>query len=490
MPGVARVTFGSGLLRHVVAPPAAAPGCRVREVLARVFAESPHARARVLDERGALQRQVVAFVDGAEVGDRTGLTDAVRPDGEIHVMPALSGGADEDADPVLDRVVEQASELLHVQRVGLAVIEPDDSGPVLRFVAARGLSNKFSDRVRPRHWRDGTTPRAIHERRPVWSADVLNDPTLDLTPGTRRGIEAEGYHAVLSVPLLVRDHALGALVLYRDEPGPFTPEVVELAQVFAAQAAVAIENSRLCRRAEDRATKLHTLSGLTQLIVSAAASGEVVRAVAEASTQLLGARVARVWIDVPELRTLRIEANHGADASEQIAFAVGTEAPYGEGIAGTVHASRRPLYGRDLQADPHRSQRLLALQNELHAFAALPLVTGDRAVGVLILIFAERRDFTAEERELMHLLADQAAIAIHQSQLYREGDRRRQEAEVMAELASKINASLELDEVLARVVEGARDLCRADFSRIAVRTPTIPPCASATGSAPARHGKA
>ena len=74
----------------------------------------------------------------------------------------------------------------------------------------------------------------------------------------------------------------------------------------------------------------------------------------------------------------------------------------------------------------------------------------------------------------MRLLADQAAIAIRQSQLYREGDRRRREAEVVAELASKINASLELREILERVVEGARDLCRADSSRIAVRTPDDP----------------
>jgi GAF domain-containing protein/CheY-like chemotaxis protein/anti-sigma regulatory factor (Ser/Thr protein kinase) len=371
-------------------------------------------------------------------------------------------------------MVEQASELLHAQRVGLAVIEPDDAGPVLRFVAARGLSDLFAQRVRPLHWRDGTTARAIHERRPVWSADILNDPAIDLTPRTRHGVEAEGYRAVLSVPLLVRDHTLGALVLYRDQPGPFTPEEVELAQVFAAQAAVAIENARLYRRAEDRATKLRTLTALTQLIVSATTSGEVFRAVAEAAMELLGARVARVWVDVPELRVLRIEASHGVVPQERDAVPLGTEIPRDEGIAGAVLSGRRPLYGPNIQVDPHRSERLLTRQPHLQAYAALPLVAGDRVVGVLIVIFAEPRDFTAEEQELMRLLADQAAIAIRQAQLYGEADRRRQEAEVMAELASKINASLEPDEVLARVVEGARDLCRADCSRIAVRTPDDP----------------
>lgn len=131
------------------------------------------------------------------------------------------------SDPFLERVVAQASEVLHAPKVGLAVIEPDEAGPfVLRFVATRGLSDQFAERTRPTHWRDGTTAMAIHERRPVWSADLLNDPNVDLTDATRRAVEAEGYRAVLSVPLLAGDHVLGALVLYRDAPGPFSPEAV------------------------------------------------------------------------------------------------------------------------------------------------------------------------------------------------------------------------------------------------------------------------
>ncbi len=379
-------------------------------------------------------------------------------------------------DPVLERVVEQASELLRAPKVGLAVIEPGDTGPVLRFVATRGLSDQFAERIRPTHWRDGTTAMAIYQRRPVWSADLLDDPNVDLTDATRRAVEAEGYRAVLSVPLLARDRALGALVLYRDEPGPFSGETVELAQVFAAQAAVAIENARLYRRAEDRASKLQALSALTQLIVSAAASDKVFQAVAEASTQLLGARLARVWIEDPERRVVRIEASHVIDLADAGgAQDVGVELPSADtGIVGLALRDRQPLYGRDIQTDPRRSARLVQQVRGLHAFASLPLVAGDRAVGALVLIFAERRYFTDEEREIMRLLADQAAIAIRQSQLYREGDRRRQEAEVMAELASTINASLELDDVLARVAEGARALCRADLSRIALRTPDDP----------------
>jgi GAF domain-containing protein len=392
----------------------------------------------------------------------------------------------DSVDPILERVVEQASELLRAPKVALAIIEEDphfggewvhdgEPHPVLRFVATRGLSAHFAQRTRPTHWRDGTTPMAIKERRPVWSADLLRDPNVELTDATRRAVEAEGYRAVLSVPLLAGAHVIGALVIYRDEAGPFSAEAVELAQVFATQAAVAIENARLYRRAEDRATKLKALSALTQLIVSATASDKVFHAVASASTMLLGARLARVWIEDAERRVVRIEASQGLEAEGVSGSDVGFELPSEDtGLVGLCLRERRPVYGRDLQLDPRRSPRLAQQVRDLHAFAALPLVAGGRAVGVLFLVFAEVRDFADEDQEIMGLLADQAAIAIRQAQLYREGDRRRDEAEVMAELTSSISASLELGDVLARVANGARDLCRADLSRIALRTPDDP----------------
>ncbi len=89
---MARVVFTRNLERHVACPATEAPGATVREVLERVFAGNPALRGYVLDEQGALRRHMTVFVDGAMVRDRAGLTDAVREDGEIHVMQALSGG--------------------------------------------------------------------------------------------------------------------------------------------------------------------------------------------------------------------------------------------------------------------------------------------------------------------------------------------------------------------------------------------------------------
>ncbi len=87
-----RVVFTQNLQRHVACPPADVRGTTVREALDCVFAANPRARGYVLDDQGELRPDMVVFVDGEKAADRRGLTDAVRPDGEIYVMQALSGG--------------------------------------------------------------------------------------------------------------------------------------------------------------------------------------------------------------------------------------------------------------------------------------------------------------------------------------------------------------------------------------------------------------
>ncbi len=87
-----RVVFTRNLQVHVEVPPAEVDGTTVREVLDNVFAHNERARLYVLDERGAVRRHMVIFVNGDQIGDREALSDPVPPDGEVFVAQALSGG--------------------------------------------------------------------------------------------------------------------------------------------------------------------------------------------------------------------------------------------------------------------------------------------------------------------------------------------------------------------------------------------------------------
>ena len=86
------VEFTPNLAHQTDAPKCRVSGATVRECLQAVFAEHAALRGYVLDDQGEVRPHVVIFVDGAAVQDRSGLSDAVKPDSEVFVMQALSGG--------------------------------------------------------------------------------------------------------------------------------------------------------------------------------------------------------------------------------------------------------------------------------------------------------------------------------------------------------------------------------------------------------------
>src|SRR5262245_49036414 len=128
-----------------------------------------------------------------------------RDRGDVHAQTARALAdvaraiaSSHDLEVVLGMIAEQVCALVDAQRSLVVLL---GAGEHIRLVASHGLANRFAE-LRPRHRHDGLAMTAITERRPVWSADVLRDPSFDLSLPFRSAIEAEGYRAALAVPLL------------------------------------------------------------------------------------------------------------------------------------------------------------------------------------------------------------------------------------------------------------------------------------------------
>src|SRR5499427_7722282 len=158
------------------------------------------------------------------------------------VLRALSGSTF-DLQSVLGSLLEKAVRLCDAQK---GLIYRQD-GDVYRVAASYGHSDEFLEKVvKPnpiRTNRSSATGRAVVERRVVHIHDILADPEYHWGKDQR---DHEGMHrTILAVPMLKGDAIIGVIVIRRTQVLPFTDKQIELLTTFAAQAVIAIENTRL-----------------------------------------------------------------------------------------------------------------------------------------------------------------------------------------------------------------------------------------------------
>ena len=153
-----------------------------------------------------------------------------------------------DLQTVLKRILEQVRRLLNMRMS--AIIALDEQVGVFRIRASRGLSNQFVEQLSIQPTEPGSvTMRALHAREPIQVSDTETDPSY--TPQRPRA-RAEGYRAVLAVPLNTQYAPPTALLVFHPKPHEFSHNEIQLLSNFANQATMAIENAVLYERSDMR----------------------------------------------------------------------------------------------------------------------------------------------------------------------------------------------------------------------------------------------
>jgi len=144
-------------------------------------------------------------------------------------------------DDVLQLIVTMTAQMMD-SKICSIMLSDGDSGE-LRIIATQSLSEQY--RRKP-HLKTGQSisGRAVHERRPIIVADVTKEKDYMYPDLAAK----EGLASLLSVPMMVRDKAVGVINSYTSVPHHFTFEEVRLMQAIANQAAIAIEHATLIEK--------------------------------------------------------------------------------------------------------------------------------------------------------------------------------------------------------------------------------------------------
>jgi GAF domain-containing protein len=162
-----------------------------------------------------------------------------------------------ELETVLKTIVSWAVHLTGLD--GGSIYEYDERAEEFRLQAAENMSDDIADDIRnaPTRKGDGALGRTAITLEPTQVPDTLDDSYQSVR---KELLIRAGYRALLAVPLLREDRLLGGLLVNRNAPGEFAPEVVELLKTFATQSALAIQNARLFREIAEKGRQLEAAS--------------------------------------------------------------------------------------------------------------------------------------------------------------------------------------------------------------------------------------
>src|SRR5262249_13742029 len=317
-------------------------------------------------------------------------------------------------------------------------------------------------RVRP----EMQTPlgRAIRNKQVVHVADLTADQSyLGGEPPAIDAVELGGVRTLLVVPMLRGQELIGTINIFRQEVRPFNEKQIELVTNFAAQAVIAIENTRLLNELRESLQQQTAISDILRVISSSPSDViPVFQSVAEHAARICEAQF--VDIVIVEDGMMRIGAAIGEIGGllrrrEAVTLDRTT-------VMGRSVCDKEPVHVTDLQnaGAEFPLGRELALKWGHRTILGVPLIREGHALGTILVRRTEVRPFEDKHIALLKTFADQAAIAIENTRLLNELRESLQQQTATSEVLRVISSSPgELAPVFDAMLTNATRICEASY---------------------------
>ena len=283
-----------------------------------------------------------------------------------------------------------------------------------------------------------------------------------LRPLLPRIVHLLGDHPVVYAPLLASGRTLGILNVTAHW---LTPDDVTMVAALADHVAIALE--QVAGQAETRSAleRERMRNQVAETLASARDLSQVLHQVVDLAVQMTRADAGGMILVDTDGQMAGAPYFVGLPEDPRL-----NPEPGGVGVVWRVLRQREPLVLDDYPADPQATPGLVAAG--VKTYLAVPLIHGDEVVGAMALFGRQaEKKFRQDQVELAEGIARQAAIAVKNARLFQEVESRAEESQALIRTARSVTASLDLMTVLSLIAEQARDLLRADGSRIHLLDP-------------------
>jgi signal transduction histidine kinase len=288
-------------------------------------------------------------------------------------------------------------------------------------------------------------------------------------------VEVGGMRTLVGVPMLKEGELIGSINMYRQEVRPFTDKQIELVKNFAAQAVIAIENTRLLnelrQRTDDLSEALEQQTATSEVlrVISGSPANiqPVLEIIGERAEKLCDAEISVVSIvdgELIRLASIHGVAEAGAEAVLQRAFPMQLT---DETVTARAIRTRSVCHVADVLSDPQYQRKDTARVSGYRGCLGVPMVRDEQVVGAIFVARKQPGLFSDTQVQLLKTFADQAVIAIENVRLFNETKNSLEQQTATADVLKIISRSaFDLRTVLQTLVESAARFCNADKATI------------------------
>lgn len=243
--------------------------------------------------------------------------------------------------------------------------------------------------------------------------------------------------------------------------------MIETLELFANQAAIAVENARLLEDLQQRIDSLTLFNQVSRSLSAQLDLPGLLNTIVDASVELIDCRYATIFLRDESTSRLAPRKSRGFNL-ERIAHKTYAD---GEGVVGSVARDGRATIVPDIQADPRFASDMTDAL--IAATMLVPIAVGGQVIGVLKVDKLMPRSFSNTDLMMLSTLADQAAVAIKNTQLFAQTQRQLLEQTVLYESTRALSVARDEREAIAAVAErmvkhlGATALCYYNYDEAA-----------------------